>query len=249
VKVIQGRFAEARVYWAYALALLRPGVEVPLFAAPATFTGDIHKLDGDDLKVVVEEGRRQLDRQLADLEHNKSRAGTLLTLSVGEIAALSATAQRTFQHGLLLIVAWVLSALLAVLAAAGGASLLTSQARFGRLDTPSLAAGRRPALRNAALTYARWVGIGEETVKTRITVLRDGVLLAVLAALLYAVIWPFASTPDGPAGKSSTPSPSGAVTCPSTCTPSSPNPSMTKGTAPTSPSPATTTPAPSTPSP
>jgi hypothetical protein len=45
-------------------------------------------------------------------------------------------------------------------------------------------------LRNLAAGYADSVGYGEETVRARITVLRDGVSLAVAAALLYAAIWP-----------------------------------------------------------
>jgi hypothetical protein len=89
---VDGRFAEARVYLLYVLALLRPGVEAPTFGAPSEFTGDIDRLDDDDLEIVIDEGRRQLDRQLADLERNRSRAATLLTVGLAEIAVLSAGA-------------------------------------------------------------------------------------------------------------------------------------------------------------
>jgi hypothetical protein len=214
---------------------------VPTFAEPDEFTGDIHRLDDNDLKVIVEEGRRQLDRQLADLDRNRTRAATLLTISVGEVAVLSASAHRAFSNGPVATVAWAISALLAVLAAGGAASLLTSQARFDRLDTRHLVEGRLPALRNVALGYARSVGTGEETIRTRVTVLRDGVLLAVLAALLYAIIWPFTYEQSDPA-PTAPPSPSGATSpCQPTCTRSSLSPSLPTGAPTVSPGPVTTT--------
>ncbi|MER7282051.1 hypothetical protein ABT369_47240 [Dactylosporangium sp. NPDC000244] len=182
-------------------------------------------MDNDDLKIVVEEGRRQLDRQLADLERTRTRAGTLLTLSLAEIAVLSAGARRVFDHGVVLTCVWATSALLAVLAAGGAISLLTSQAVFQRIDTSYLVLGRRPVLREAALGYAESVGVGEQTIRARITVLRDGVLLAALAAMLYAVVWPFTSGADKPASTPQFTPPSNGVVvlCVPTCTPSSPS--------------------------
>jgi hypothetical protein len=193
VLVVKGRFAEARVYGRYVLALFRPGIEVPMFGTPTEVAGDLDRLAIDDLKIVVEEGRRQLDRQLADLERTRSRAGTLLTVGLAEIAVLSASAHRVFGHGLVLAILWFLSAALAILAVGGAASLLTSQARFGRTDTRQLATGPVPVLPSLALAYAAAVGLGEETIRTRITILRDGVLLAVVSALMYAAVWPFVS--------------------------------------------------------
>jgi hypothetical protein len=139
------------------------------------------------------------------------------------------------------MVLWALSATLAVLAVGGAASLLTSQARFGRTDTQQAAAGPLPILRHVALGYADSVGDGEETIRTRITVLRDGVLLAVAAALLYAVIWPFTAGETGTAEETpQRPAPTERPTaCPTTCTPTSPS---RLATPPTSPSPRPTEP-------
>lgn len=220
---IKGRFAEARVYGWYVLALLRPGVEVPTFGEPGAFTADVERFTPDDLKIIVEEGRRQIDRQLADLEKNRARAATLLTIGLAELAVLAASANRVFPLGVPARVVWAISALLVVLTIGGAASLLTSRADFGRLETRQLAVGPMPVLREAAFGYADAVGLGEETVRTRITVLRDGVLLAVMAALLYAVIWPFVTTAKTQPDPAPSPSFSGANTCPVTCTRSSPD--------------------------
>lgn len=222
--VIEGRFREARVYWRYVLALFRPGVEVPVFGEPAPFADDVERPSVEDLKVVIDEGRRQLDRQVADLESNRSRAGTLLTIGVAEMAVLSASAHRVFAHPAPLWVVWAFSVILAVLAVAGAASLVTSRAEFGRTDTRTVASFPLPVLRQLALGYAQSVGAGEETVRTRITVLRDGVLLAVVSAVLYAVIWPFVSSPTDTPQPAPHPSPTGvSTTCPATCTTSSPS--------------------------
>lgn len=217
------RFAEARVYAYYVLAVFRPGIEVPTFGRPEDFSDSLDGLTEDDHKILIEEGRRQLDRQLADLEKNKSRAATMLTVGLAEIGLLAAGANRALTHAPWTGAVWVVSALLALFALGGAVSLLTSQAIFGRVDMPAIATGSTPVQQQFAIGYAQSVGLGEETIRTRITVLRDGVLLAVASAMLYALIWPFISS--SPEQKNDPPpNPSGASTaCPVTCTPSSPN--------------------------
>lgn len=181
--------------------------------------------------------RRQVDRQLADLEKVRSRAGALLTLCLAELAALSAGASRVFTHSWL-ILPWALSAACVLLSVGGAIALLTAQAQFRRVDTAGIAlVPPSRARRVAAQSYAEVVGMGEETIATRITVLRDGVLLAVVAALLYASVWPAVTlgasggnTPDPvtstfpgqPTMNVLVPSPasSGGASC-LTCTPSS----------------------------
>ncbi len=222
--VIQGRFAEARLYITYVAALFRPGIGLPTFGEPVEFhPSPDYAYNDDDLKVIVEEGRRQVDRQLSDLEGIRSRAGTLLTLSLAEIGVLSASASRVFSHGALIITAWTLSLILAILAAGGAASIVTSRADFGRINTQSLARVSSPVLRRAAIGYARAVGQGEETIRTRITVFRDSVLLVVLAGILYALVWPLTTFSEQDK-QPLVPSPTGGSTCPAICTSSPPGP-------------------------
>lgn len=190
--VITGRCAEARLYLYYVLAVLRPGVRVPTFGKPEQFTASLAAFTADeDLKILIEEGRRALDRQETDLERIRSRATTLLTIGLAEIAVLSALATRTLQHGPLVTTLWCSSGVTVILGIGGAASVLTSQARVGWVDPRQMASGTPPLALAIAYEYLQSLGEGEETVRTRLTVLRDAVLLETLTALLLAVAWPF----------------------------------------------------------
>jgi hypothetical protein len=191
VRAVAGSFAELRVYLWHCAAVFRPGMDVPGFALPAVFDGDLHRMTDDDLKLIVEEGRRQIDRQLGDLERIRSRGVTLVTVGLGAIALLSSGARRAFAAGTWETAAWSAAGLLVVLGLAGAIAVLTAKAVFGRTDASMAAALAPPVLRPLAVAYAQQVGYGEETVRTRLTVLRDAVLLLVLGALVYAGLWPF----------------------------------------------------------
>jgi hypothetical protein len=191
VNTVTGRFAEARLYLTYALALLRPGVRVPTFASPRLFAESVSHLSADDLKVLVEESRRALDQQETDLERIRSRSVNLLTIGLTEVAAVSALAPRAFTHGPLIVVSWSLGAVLIVLALGGAGAILTSRAQMGSVDPRTIAYRSPPILRAIALEYLQSLGESEVTVRTRLTVLRDAVLLQTVAALLLAAIWPF----------------------------------------------------------
>lgn len=188
---VSGRFAEARLYVIYALALLRPGVRVPTFASPQPFDEPVRHLAADDLKVLVEESRRALDQQENDLERIRSRSVNLLTIGLAEVAALSALAPRAFTHGPLIVVLWCLSAVLIVLALSGAGAILTARAQMGFVD-PRTIDYRSPSVLHAiTVEYLQSLGESEVTVRTRLTVLRDAVLLETVSALLLAAIWPF----------------------------------------------------------
>ena len=192
MRPITGRFAEARVYVWHCAAIFRPGSDVPVFAHPVLFDGDLGGMkDDDDLRMIIDEGRRQLDRQMADLDRIRSRGVTLVTVGLAELALLARGARTTFAHGTGATVAWTFAALLVLFGLGGAAALLTAKAEFGRTDTVKAAGEVPPVLRPLALAYAQQAGYGEETVRTRLTVLRDAVLLLVVGALVYAGLWPF----------------------------------------------------------
>jgi len=55
---------------------------------------------------------------------------------------------------------------------------------MGWVDPRQIASGASPLVRGTAYEYLQSLGEGEETVRTRLTVLRDAVLLETLTALL-----------------------------------------------------------------
>jgi hypothetical protein len=191
VNTISGRLAEARLYLYYVFAVLRPGIRVPTFSAPTEFSSSTDDFTDEDLMLLIDEGRRTLDQQETDLDRIRSRSATLLTLGLAEIAALSALAPHAFAHGPVVATLWGLGAAAIVLAIGGAAAVLTVQARMGYVDPQKVASVSAPLLPHLAQEYLRSLGDGATTVRTRLTVLRDAVLLETIAALLLGGIWPF----------------------------------------------------------
>jgi len=191
VKVIEGRFREARGYLWHCFAVIRPGIEIPVFEQPTTFSGDLTGAPEGELKLVIEEGRRQLDRQASDLERHRTRAGTVVTVALVEIALLSNGARTSLRSGWPVTAAWSLSAVLVLFGLAGAVAVLTGRAVLGRSDTQVIASAPGPRLMEAAVSYAQDASLGEPTVAARLTVLRDAVLLLILGALMYAAAWPY----------------------------------------------------------
>ncbi|MFD8477247.1 hypothetical protein ACFV2E_35195 [Streptomyces globisporus] len=186
--VITGRFAEARLYLLYCAALLHPGHTMPTFAEPEPHTRDVPPLSDEELGLLMEEGRRQIDRQMADLDRIRNRSGALATVALALIAAVVGRFADVLGRHWVLIALWAISCLLAVLSVAGAASVLSARAVLGRVDTRLAAQGARPMRASLAEAYVEMVSTGEETVRTFLTVFRDAVTLAVTAALAFFIV-------------------------------------------------------------
>lgn len=180
---------EIAVYLAHCGAIFRPGYSPPLFEQPAPFEGSLASSDDDHLVLVIEEGRRQLDRQLGDLERIRSRSAVLVTVGIAEIGILSAGMKQTFEAGPWTFSVWILSSVAVVLGLLGAAAILTASARFGRIETQMVAVLSPPARYKIAEGYADSTGLGECTVATRLTVFRSAVMLLIVAAIIYACAW------------------------------------------------------------
>lgn len=216
--IVRGRFAEARLYVIYCTALLRPGRIVPTFTQAPPVSIDLHAHTADEFTVLIEEGRRQVDRQMADLERIRNRAGALATISLALTSAVVTKTADVMNHHWIVIAVWALACLLAVLAVAGAASVLSARAVFGTTDTLLAAQGPRPVPRYLAEAYAESVTVGEETVRTFLTVFRDAVTLAVFSALAFLLILAvLAHSPGSAADK-----PSKEAPCPTSTTCSAP---------------------------
>jgi hypothetical protein len=73
-------FEEFGIYARHVLALFWPNKQAPTIEADHNQAGDVSGWPDRDLELLVEEGRRQLDRQHEDLERIRSRAQVLLAL-------------------------------------------------------------------------------------------------------------------------------------------------------------------------
>lgn len=191
MRVIRGRFAELRVYTIYCLSVFWPGMNVPVFHEPQEFDVDLVRVEDDELRLIIEEGRRQFDRQSLDLERIRTRGATLITVGLIEIAALSGGARGSWDSGWMVSSAWTIATAFVLFGLAGAIAVLTSKAVFGRTDAGLIARTGRNRFRELAMTYALHAEEGESTVAARLTVLRDAVLLLVSGGLVYAAAWPF----------------------------------------------------------
>ncbi|MFE6699190.1 hypothetical protein [Streptomyces sp. NPDC057718] len=170
------------------MALLHPGHIMPTFAEPEPHTRNVPPLSDEELGLLMEEGRRQIDRQMADLDRIRNRAGALATVALALIAAAMGKLADVLDQNWVLIALWAASCAMAVFSVAGAASVLSARAVLGRTDTRLAAQGTRPLRASLAEAYVGTVSIGEETVRTYLTVFRDAVTLAVAAALAFFIV-------------------------------------------------------------
>ncbi|MFF7602960.1 hypothetical protein [Streptomyces mirabilis] len=170
------------------MALLHPGHTMPTFAEPEPHTRNVPPLSDEELGLLIEEGRRQIDRQMADLDRIRNRAGALATVALALIAAAMGKLADVLDQNWVLIALWAASCAIAVFSVAGAASVLSARAVLGRTDTRLAAQGTRPMRASLAEAYVGTVSTGEETVRTYLTVFRDAVTLAVAAALAFFIV-------------------------------------------------------------
>lgn len=162
------------VYGTYVLGIARPGREVPVdqTAPELPEAGIMPGWTDEDYTQLVEEGRRQVDRQIGDLNELRGRAQLLLTVTLGLIAleiAVVRSAGWWLPYGLALL------GLLATLyGAAGAVALLVVRTDLDVINATVLATYDRPPaiLEQLAVDYADMVHIGENTVATRVNLFR-----------------------------------------------------------------------------
>lgn len=186
-----GKTQEIRGFFWHCIAIFRPGTTVPVFEQPLCLQGELKGVPVEDVGLIIEEGRRQFDRQAAFLEHLRTNAGVLLTLGLAEAAFLANGADASFGSAWYVWVLWLISATSVALGLLGALGVLTAKAVFGSIDTLDLAEATEPRPAELARRYADGCRIGQATNYARITVIRDAVFLLVAGGILYAAAWPF----------------------------------------------------------
>lgn len=177
-----------KVYALHVLGLLAPGLEIPALRAHQVSPQSLDEWSDEDLGHMIEEGRRQLDRQLSDLTQIRSRAQWLFTVGAAIIVAVAGALGRVDPTGWLLAL-WLFALTLLAYGVAGAAAILTVRADFKTIDTAVLSASDPPVLRALAMSYSRMLGTGENTVATRLTVLWQAVVLIILGGYLGLIAY------------------------------------------------------------
>lgn len=177
-----------KVYGLHVLGLLAPGLEIPALRAHQVSPQPLDAWSDEDLGQMVEEGRRQLDRQLSDLTQIRTRSQWLFTVGAAIIVTAAGAFARIDPTGWLLAL-WLFALALLAYGVAGAAAILTVRADFKTIDTAVLSTSDPPILRALATSYSRMLGTGENTIATRLTVLWQAVVFIILGGYLDLIAY------------------------------------------------------------
>lgn len=185
-----GWWREWTIYLRHVLALFVPGSAAPVHDADKNVAGNLAGWTSGDLRLLVEEGRRQLDRQNDDLERVRGRSQVLLILglALGGTAGSLRGIVSTADHCALWIL-WGVALGVIALAILGAAATAVVRADMETIHAAVLS--RRPPgiLRGLAADYSAIVMTGEKQIATRLTNLRLAVTLLLIGAAMTLGTW------------------------------------------------------------
>lgn len=178
------------VYLWHVLGLIMPGQPVPTYEEPAEYEAPLEGWSPNDRKLMIEEGRRQYDQQVADLKHVRDRAQWLFTTALTLVAAIGAVGADILSHpSWHALVLWIVGLATTTYAALGAAAVLTVRADFQAIHTRPLSEYTSPVEKQLARDYAEMLETGEETVNTRLSVYRQAVVWLIIGGYFALLAW------------------------------------------------------------
>lgn len=186
------RLDKQRIYAHHVVALFRPGSGAPVYPADTNTAGDLTDWSADDIKTLIDEGRRHLDRQTEDMERVRGRAQVTLALGIGlEGAAGSLRAAVSSVNEPLLWFLWILGLALVAWATLGAAATAVGRADMEMIHAAVLSKRQADISKDLAKDYAAMAATGENQIATRLTNLWLAVtlLLAGAAATFGSWLW------------------------------------------------------------
>jgi hypothetical protein len=180
-----------RTYAEYVFGLVLPGEKVALHVEPdAGFEAPLEGWTHEDLTLMIAEGRRQFDEQVAHLERIRGRAQWLFSTGLALGAVIAAVGAQVFQHGQAgVTLIWVIGIVTATWALLGAVAILTVRADFEGIATKVLADYPPPVEEQLARDYAEMLEGGDLTVNTVLTLFRQAVLWMIVGS--YATLLAF----------------------------------------------------------
>jgi hypothetical protein len=192
------RLDKQRIYARHIIALFLPGSGAPVHSADSNTPGDLTDWSADDIKTLIDEGRRQLDRQNEDLERVRGRAQVTLALGIGlEGAAGSLRAAVSSVNEPVLWFLWILGLALVAWATLGAAATAVVRVDMEMIHAAVLSRRQANIGKDLAKDYAAMAATGENQIATRLTNLWLAValLLAGATATFGAWLWADAAQP------------------------------------------------------
>jgi hypothetical protein len=191
---ISGRPKEMGVSSAFVLGLITGGTVEPVGENP-NLPSDLTTFDDASLKLIVDEGRLQVDRQRERFSHAISRGQTLLTVDLALLGLLATLSHQILHlhkfHFWFFLVTLAGSGYLALYATGVAAAVVTLPGVFSVTDTTQLTGWKPPILQQLAGDYASAVRKGELTADLRLTALQRATLMTVWSAIIAAIAFAF----------------------------------------------------------
>lgn len=193
---VSWRSRKLRLTPAFILALLFGG-EVETDDLNPNIPGAMVGWDQDSFRLIVEEGRRQLDAQGERFRHVTDRAQTLLTVALVAMAFSASDVSRWSNvdgfHRIVATIASCSGIALLLLGVGTTAAASVVSARFGAIDATRLTNQELVSHQTLAKHYAKAVRAGETTLLTRVTLFRQAVRYicwgVVVSSLAIALTW------------------------------------------------------------
>jgi hypothetical protein len=189
-----GLAAEIQLVLGYAFLTLRPNGKPPKLRLPNTEPTPVGDWDDQSLRHLIEEGRRQIDRAVNDVDRFRTRGQVVFTTALALLSLMVAGLGRVIDDGSLgHFLIWVTAICIGAVgaAAAFGAAFCRTDMRNVRLDQlhpdgPDLAkSARRNSIEWLAEGYLEASNWNNAAVAGLVTVVRDSVFLITWSALLY----------------------------------------------------------------
>lgn len=188
---------EAAVYVDHIASLLVPGRRVKDHAVVPDDLAAVGALDNwsdEEIQLLVEECRRSLEDQHARFDRLRTTAQVMLPLAIALLVVIGSRLPRIVDEPTdwlryLLYAGWFLGAGLVLACALGAAATLSVRSDFGSVLPTIVSQLQPPILPKVARAYAEQVAVGETTVGTRITVIRDAITLLALGGMLQLALW------------------------------------------------------------
>lgn len=185
-----------RLYINHCLSLIRPGA-TPRFIeyAQTTEHSDLASWDHDELELLIEQGKYQLERQHNQLRDLQTRSQFLLTTALGALLfavnRLSDILQSESNNAIIWTILLILAVLFLFIGALGVASNIAAKNLLGTIDIILLSKVEPPRKLAVAQAYLEYVIPGENTLVTRFTIFWIAIMFLLLGTLLLAIAWGF----------------------------------------------------------
>jgi hypothetical protein len=184
-------FTSNRVAYArHIFALITPGNPPPTLRGDRTTPGDLSGWTTDDLNLLIEEGRRHIDRVLADIDRVRNRAQQTFTAALALLVVVAAQLPTVTRHNRPIFYAiFALSALFVTIGLVGALSVFVVQVKVSIIHAGVLSRYQPPIRKALADDYATVTGESENTSLTLVTVLREALLYVSIGAALDGILW------------------------------------------------------------